>query len=69
MLAVVCNGVRRLHRELVGQLNEVEDNCESTNVCGKGQLNSEWIYEVNVFPKTPTKNCRDFYPGSLLLQG
>ena len=34
MLAVVCNGVRRLHRELVGQLNEVEDNCESTNVCG-----------------------------------
>ena len=35
MLAVVCNGVRRLHRELVGQLNEVEDNCESTNVCGQ----------------------------------
>ena len=34
MLAVVCNGVRRHHRELVGQLNEVEDNCESTNVCG-----------------------------------
>ena len=34
MLAVVRNGVRRLHRELVGQLNEVEDNCESTNVCG-----------------------------------
>ena len=34
MLAVVCNGVRRLHQELVGQLNEVEDNCESTNVCG-----------------------------------
>ena len=31
MLAVVCNGVRRLHRELVGQLNEVEDNCESTS--------------------------------------
>ena len=32
----------------------------------KGQLNSEWIYEVIVCPKTPTKNYRDFCPGSLL---
>ena len=34
-------------------------------VC-KGQLNSEWIYEVIVSPKMPTKNLKDFCPGSLL---
>ena len=28
----------------------------------KGQLNSEWIYEVNVSPKMPTKNLKDFCP-------
>ena len=28
----------------------------------KGQLNSEWIYEVIVSPKMPTKNCKDFCP-------
>ena len=28
--------------------------------------NSEWIYEVIVSPKIPTKNYRDFCPGSLL---
>ena len=30
----------------------------------KGQLFSEWIYdyEVIVFPKMQTKNCRDFCP-------
>ena len=33
----------------------------------KGQLNSEWIYEVIVSPKVPTKNFKDFWPGSLLL--
>ena len=33
---------------------------------GKGQLNSEWIYEVIVSSKNPTKNYRDFCPGSLL---
>ena len=32
----------------------------------KGQLNSEWIYEVIVSPKMPTKN---FWPGSLLDRG
>ena len=30
----------------------------------KGQLNSEWIYEVIISPKIPTKNYRDFCPGS-----
>ena len=28
----------------------------------KGQLNSEWIYEVIVSPKMPTKNWKDLYP-------
>ena len=32
----------------------------------KGQLNSEWIYEVIVSPKMTTKNLKDFCPGSLL---
>ena len=32
----------------------------------KGQLNSEWIYEVIVYSKMPTKNLKDFCPGSLL---
>ena len=36
------------------------------NSVPKGQLNSEWIYEVIVSPKIPTKNYRDFCPGSLL---
>ena len=34
---------------------------KSTN----GQSNSEWIGEVIVYPKIPTKNYRDFCPGSL----
>ena len=32
----------------------------------KGQLNSEWIFEVIVSPKMPTKHFSDFCPGSLL---
>ena len=32
----------------------------------KGQLNSEWIYEVIVSPKMPIKNLKDFCPGRLL---
>ena len=32
----------------------------------KGQLNSEWIYDVIVSPKMLTKNLMDFWPGSLL---
>ena len=35
-------------------------------VSTKGQLNSEWIYEVIVSSKMPTKNYQDFCPGSLL---
>ena len=32
----------------------------------KGQLNSELIYDVIFSPKMPTKNLKDFWPGSLL---
>ena len=32
----------------------------------KGQWNSEWIYEVIVSSRIPTKNYWDFCPGSLL---
>ena len=32
----------------------------------KVQLNSEWIHEVIVSPKKPTKNYKDFCPGILL---
>ena len=35
-------------------------------ITAKGQLNSEWIYEVIVSSKIATKNYRDFCPGSLL---
>ena len=35
-------------------------------VVSKGQLNSEWINEVIVSPKMPTKNLKDFCSGSLL---
>ena len=32
----------------------------------KGQLKSEWIYGVIISSEIPTKNYRDFCPGSLL---
>ena len=31
-------------------------------MCGKGLLNSEWIYEVIVSPKMHIKNYKDFCP-------
>ena len=37
-----------------------------TYLLTKGQLNPIWIYEVIISPKIPTKNYRDFCPGSLL---
>ena len=36
------------------------------NFVTKGHLNSEWIYEVIISPKMPTKNFKDLWPGSLL---
>ena len=41
---------------------------KSTNqiISIKGQLNSEWIYEVIISPKMPTENLKDVFPESLL---
>ena len=30
----------------------------------KGQIKSEWIYEIVNFPKNDPKNLKDFYPES-----
>ena len=38
-------------------------------VHGKGQINSEWMYEVIVSPKMQTKNYQDFCPGRKFLRG
>ena len=47
--------------------NKKDDGgCRKFQGHAKGHLNSEWIYEVIVCPKIPTKNYRDFCPGSLL---
>ena len=54
--------------EYLGSLNEYE-SMKTENyifpIIAKGQFNSEWIYEVIVSPKMPTKNLKDFCPGSL----
>ena len=38
------------------------NNCSRNLYLGKGQLNSEWIYEVIVSPKMQTKKYKDFCP-------
>ena len=38
---------------------------DSATYSAKGQLNSEWIFELIVSPKMPTKYYQDFCPGSL----
>ena len=37
-----------------------------TDDFAKGQLNSEWSYEIIISPKMPKKNYKDICPGSLL---
>ena len=39
------------------------------HICTKGQLNSELIYDAIISLKMPTKNLKDFCPGSLLEEG
>ena len=48
------------------KIEKVFHDRELQNLGPKGQLNSEWIYEVIVSPKMPTKNYQDFCPRSLL---
>ena len=50
-------------------MNNISDHqalCLHNTNWFKGQLNSEWIYEVMVSHKIPTKNYKDFCPVSLL---
>ena len=47
-------------------LSQAADYIHRIGLSSKGQLNSECIYEVIVYPKIPTKNYKDFCPGSLL---
>ena len=49
---------------LWGFLINVHIRRESTpqSTADKGQLSSEWSYEVIVSPKMPTKNLKDFCP-------
>ena len=54
----------RLHNCEPGTYQEIT-MLNFPEIC-KGQLNSEWIYEVIVSLKMPTKNCQDFCPGSFL---
>ena len=37
-----------------------------SDIATKGQLNTEWIYEVIVSPKMSTENSENFCPGGLL---
>ena len=37
-----------------------------TDDFAKGQLNSEWIYEIIISPKMPKKKYKDICSGSLL---
>ena len=41
------------------KLKQIDNRCTTLP---KGQLNSEWVYEVIVSPKMQTKNYKDFYP-------
>ena len=53
-----------LHQEIlvIRNYNNNNDGLKKVKDAAKGQLNSEWIYEVIVSPKIPTKNYRDFCP-------
>ena len=43
-------------------VNNVQTICYVASFAVKGQLISEWIYEVIVSPKIRTKNCQNFCP-------
>ena len=45
-------------KDLKEHMNEQTDKTGDS----KGQLNSEWIHEVNVSPKMQTKFFKDFCP-------
>ena len=53
---------------LVFHLYNGLDKCDTSKLLTstRGQLNSEWIYDAIIFPKTPTQNFSDCCPGTLL---
>ena len=53
-----------LHQEIlvIRNYNNNNDGLKKVKDAAKGQLNSEWIYEVIVSPKVPIKNYKDFCP-------
>ena len=60
----VATIVRRANsfRKPVGTMGSesTESHMEVSAYLTKGQINSEWIYDVIVSPKLPTKNYQDF---------
>ena len=55
--------MRHLSRPIQNRKWWFRKPCITEIIAGtKGQLNSEWIYEVIVSPKMPTKNFPDFCP-------
>ena len=67
---VISDDLLSAHEMLLQTLTRMPNyqNLSNQLPIPKGQLNSEWIYEVIVSPKMPTKKLKDFCPGSLLGQ-
>ena len=60
---ISLKSVLSLHSKL--ESHEIIGEEKATLNQGKGRWNSEWIDEVIVSPKMPTKNLKNFCPGSL----
>ena len=64
---ISCEDNMKAHLEKVHGSKKADDKeIKKPEEKIKGQLNSEWIYEVIVSPKMPTKKFPDICPGSLL---
>ena len=65
---VISDDLLSAHEMLLQTLTRMPNyqNLSNQLPIPKGQLNSEWIYEVIVSPKMPTKKLKDFCPGILL---
>ena len=63
---MVCDLMWQLCAAMMSEFNHELSWLFTNRSSAKGQLNSEWIYEVIVSCRMPTKNLKDFCPGSLL---
>ena len=50
--------------EQLDQITKIQPKIKISDYSTKGQLNSEWIYDVIVSPNMPTKIFKDFCPRS-----